>query len=211
MAQNVYSLNVVGYVNIPLIEGFQLIANQLDFDGTGTNNTTVNVLGTNTVPVGTTVYTWSGTKYNIASLAKSKTGVVAWNATNTLAPGEGAWVNVPTGGLTGTSSNLTTVGQVDQGALVNTHVPAAGGYSLVSSMIPLAGGLQTVLGYSNPQVGDQVYQWSITQGKYVINSFTKSKTGVLAWTPAEPSIAVGEGFWLNSQAGGVWSNYFTVQ
>ena len=44
MAQNVYSLNVVGYINIPLVEGFNLVANQLDFDGTGLNNTPANVL-----------------------------------------------------------------------------------------------------------------------------------------------------------------------
>jgi len=38
-AQPVYSANVVGYMNVPLPSGQYIsMANQLDFDGTGTNN-----------------------------------------------------------------------------------------------------------------------------------------------------------------------------
>jgi hypothetical protein len=211
MAQNVYSLNVVGYINIPLVEGFNLIANQLDFDGTGTNNTTSNILGTN-VPLNTTVYTWSGSAYNIASFAKPKGGTAgAWSANYTLNPGQGAWLSIPTGGLAGTSSNLTTVGQVDQGALVNPNLAAAGGYSLLGSMVPLSGGLQTVLGYT-PSLNDAVYQWNTASSSYTISSFVKPKGGTQgAWSPAEPTLGISEGFWLSSGAGAVWSNYFNVQ
>ena len=70
MAQNVYSLNIVGYINVPLIEGFNLVANQLDFDGTGLNNTPANVIGTN-LPLNTTVYGWGGSGYNIATYASN--------------------------------------------------------------------------------------------------------------------------------------------
>jgi hypothetical protein len=211
VAQNVYSLNVVGYINIPLVEGFNLIANQLDFDGTGTNNTTSNVLGTN-VPLNSAVYTWSGSAYNIASFVKLKGATApSWNANYTLNPGQGAWLSIPAGGLAGTSSNLITVGQVDQGGLVNPNLIAGGGYSLVSSMVPLSGGIQTVLGYT-PLLNDSVYQWSTASGSYVINSYVKLKGQTNpSWSPAEPSIGIGEGFWLNSGSGAVWSNYFTVQ
>ena len=57
MAQsNVFSLNVVGYYNLSLTNGFQLVANQLDLDGTGVNNTLQSVFGTSlgSVPPATT-------------------------------------------------------------------------------------------------------------------------------------------------------------
>jgi hypothetical protein len=211
MAQNVYSLNVVGYINIPLVEGFQLIANQLDFDGTGTNNTTSNVMGTN-LPVGSAVYTWSGSKYTISTFALPKGGTTAaWSPEYTLNPGQGAWLSIPTGGLSGTSSNLTTVGQVDQGALVNNYLASGGGYGLVGSIVPISGGLQTVLNYM-PSVGDQVYQWSTSAGKYTISTFAVPKGGTTgAWSPSEPVIQISQGFWLNSGAKSMWSNYFQVQ
>src|SRR5882672_6022591 len=56
MAQgNVYSLNVVGYINVSYTNKFQMVANQLDLDGSGTNNTVQTVFGTN-VPSLSTVY-----------------------------------------------------------------------------------------------------------------------------------------------------------
>src|SRR4051812_11081510 len=59
MAQsNVYSLNVVGYVNVSLTNGFNMVANQLDLDGTGINNTVTNVVGTN-LPVQTRIFAFN--------------------------------------------------------------------------------------------------------------------------------------------------------
>jgi len=204
MAQNVYSLNVVGYYNLTLPAGFSLIANQLDADGTGTNNTAATVFG-NALPAGAVVYTWNGASYNISTFVKAKGGgSTNWSPVYPLNPGEGAWLNVPAGG----AGTYTIVGQVLQGALVNPNLPAAGGYSLVSSMVPLSGGLTTVLGYQ-PLVGDQAYQWNGTD--YTINTFVKAKGGGSTnWSPAEPSLGIGEGFWLKSGAGAVWSNYFVV-
>jgi hypothetical protein len=61
---NVYSVNVVGYINYNLpTNGTYLIANQLDLDGTGTNNTLQSVLGTS-LPNTTTVYVWDGAGWN---------------------------------------------------------------------------------------------------------------------------------------------------
>jgi len=210
MAQNVYSLNVVGYINIPLVQGFNLIANQLDYDGTGTNNTVVNILGTN-LPLKSTVYTWNGTTYASSTFNTVKgTTSAAWNVTTlTLNPGQGAWLSIPS--LAGSSSNLTTVGQVDQGSLVNPNLLANGGFALVGSMVPISGGLQTVLGYT-PLVGDKVYQFSAATQSYLpASSYEKVKgSSSAAWTPAEPTIGIGEGFWMDVGAGAVWSNYFEV-
>src|ERR1044071_5172553 len=60
MAQgSVYSLNVVGYINVTLTNGFNLIANQLDLNGTlnFTNNTVTAVLGTN-LPANSKAYAY---------------------------------------------------------------------------------------------------------------------------------------------------------
>jgi hypothetical protein len=96
-----------------------------------------------------------------------------------------------------------------QGALVNPNIPAAGGFGLLSSIAPISGGIQTALKY-NPQLNDQIYAWNGTG--YNLFGYTKNKAGTATnWSPSEPSIAVGQGFWLNTSAGSTWSNNFTVQ
>jgi hypothetical protein len=211
MAQsNVYSLNVVGYINLTLTEGVNLIANQLDADGYGTNNTVPGVFGS-VLPPGSSVYTWNGASYNIQTWNRNKPGTATnWNTPSySLNPGQGAWVVIPSGTLGTTKSlTVTTVGTVLQGALVNSNLPALGGVSLVSSIVPLAGGLQTALGY-NAGVNDTVYAWNGTS--YTISTYALNKTKTATnWGPSEPAITVGEGFWLKTSAGAAWSNYFTV-
>jgi hypothetical protein len=205
MAQsNVYSLNVVGYVNLTLAEGFNLVANQLDKDGFGTNNTVQGVFAAS-LPPGSSVYTWTGSGYNTATWAKNKQGTATnWNADYALNPGQGAWVKIPTGSGTVT---VTTVGTVLQGALVNPNI--AVGFNLVSSMVPLAGAIMTDLKY-NAGANDAIYAWN--GAGYTTSTYSKNKQGTATnWSPSEPTIAVGQGFWLKAAAAGAaWSNYFTV-
>jgi len=212
MAQsNVYSLNVVGYINVPLVEGFNLVANQLDVDGTGTNNTIVGVLS-NSLPAGASVYTWGGASYNFASYVKNKAGTATnWSGsfTSSLNPGQAAWIAIPSGAFGGTTQSVTTVGNVLQGSLVNPYLAPAGGYNFLSSMTPVAGGLQAALKYP-AAAGDGVYLWNGTT--YNFSSYVKNKAGTATnWSPSEPIVGVAQGFWLNTFAGQVWSNYFIVQ
>jgi hypothetical protein len=213
---NVYSLNVVGYINLPLVEGFNMVANQLDSDGTGTNNTIAGVFGTNlpaTLTASSTVYTWDSVavSYNVATYGSVK-GVIKWSGASTAAfnPGQGAWVRVGAGLGAAT---VTTVGQVMQGSLKNPNLPAAGGFTLVGSQIPLAGGLTATLGYQPQQIvgsSEKVYQWDPVGASFNVNTYGQVK-GVWKWAPAEPTIGVGEGFWLNALAGATWTTNFTVQ
>ncbi|HXS68058.1 MAG TPA: hypothetical protein VN761_04395 [Candidatus Polarisedimenticolia bacterium] len=210
MAQsNVYSANVVGYVNLPLTEGFNLVANQLDLDLSGTNNTIVNVFSNN-LPVNSQIYSWNGSTFDISSFAKNKAGTATnWTLNFTINPGQGFWLSIPTGAFGGGTSNVTVVGNVLQGTLVNTHLPPAGGYSLVSSEVPISGGITTNLNYK-PMLNDQVYVWN--GSAYNIFSYAKNKAGTATnWTPSEPALNVGQGFWLNSGAGATWTNVFIVQ
>jgi len=199
MAQsNVYSLNVVGYVNINLAAGFNLIANPLDLDGNGTNNN-VNTVFSNSLPVGSTVYAFSGGAYANPAAGYTKTGwgggVAAANAA--LQPGGGVFVQVPT------ATTVTVVGNVLQGAVNNPYVA---GFNIRSSKVPQAGLLQTDLLYQ-PVIGDLVYKFnSAAQTYFATSGFTKS-----GWGPSQPNIGVGEAFFLSSAAGGTWTRNFTVQ
>lgn len=226
--QNVYSLNVVGYINLPMIEGFNLVANQLDADGTGTNNTVAGVFSTN-LPLNSKVYLFdpAASSYNIASYAVPKGGTSPiWtyapaSASYSLNPGQGAWVSIPTGAFGGQTQNVTTVGQVLQGNLSNPYLLSAGGFALVSSQIPLAGGLTTTLGYqpqynTTTKAGDKVYLYDPVAVNYTIASYGVLKGGTTpVWSingvAAEPQVAVGQGFWLNSLPGATWTTNFTVQ
>jgi len=214
MAQsNVYSLNVVGYINLPLVEGFSMVANQLDLDGTGTNNTDVEVFGTQ-LPANARIYSWNGTGYNVNTYAKNKTGTATnWTtaAGYPLNPGQGCWVSIPAGSFGGTTQTVTTVGQVLQGTWTNPYLAAGGGFSIISDQIPLAGNIQTQLGLS-PSANDRVYQWNFTAQSYVVSTYAKNKTGTATnWSPGEPSVNVGEGYWLDSASGTTWTQTFTVQ
>jgi len=100
-----------------------------------------------------------------------------------------------------------------QGSLVNQFV-ASGPlnskaiFSPVSSKVPLSGGLQTTLLYT-PQKGDTVYQYVTSWATATTYS---TKTG--NWSPSEPQLALGEGFFLaptNGPAIASWTQNFTVQ
>jgi hypothetical protein len=206
MAQgNVYSLNVVGYVNTTLPEGFSLVGNPLSGDGTGSNDL-ISVVISNQLPLNTTVYAYNGVGYNVSSYAKNKTtGLTNWTPDGPLNPGNGVWIRTPAG--SGTKTN-TFVGNVLQGQDHNPNIPAGGGFALLSPMAPVAGGLTTALNYQ-PILNDTVYKYNGVG--YDVSSYAKNKTtGLTNWTPSEPSIAVGQGFWLKTSAGSVWNQNFTV-
>src|SRR5882762_6016565 len=102
MAQ-VYSLNVVGYVTVNLTNQaptrLTLVANQLDLDGTGTNNTLLTFLGTN-LPVNTIAY---GMNSGVGNFSQSKWGGTTWFPAGPAPvvagcqPGSGLVVALPSG------------------------------------------------------------------------------------------------------------------
>jgi hypothetical protein len=200
----VYSQNIVGYVNVPLVSGYTVLANQLDYDGTGTNNNVGTVFGTNLL-AGTIVYAWQPTLegYVSASWINSK-GTLKWNGnTNAvnaaLNEGYGVFISSP-----GTN-NVTLVGTVIQGTNI---IALATGYNFVSSVAPIAGGLTTTLGYA-PQVGDHAYVWNPTSQGYTGASWINSK-GTLKWNPSEPQLSVGGSAFIQTISAETWTNGFTA-
>jgi len=192
MAQ-VYSLNIVGYVNQAIPAGFSLVACQLQ-------NSTDNKLTSlfTTAPDGTTVYKWSNSqnRYFINDFADG-----SWEGDDlnmTMNPGEGVWFKAPT------PFTNTFVGQI----ALSSSVPIPHGFSIISSAVPQAGTL-TALQYGATE-GDTTYQWSPAQNKYIINDFADG-----AWegdTAGGPTVAVGEGFWLKNPnaSAETWARTFNV-
>jgi hypothetical protein len=221
-AQAVYSQNVVGYVNVPLTNGvFTILAPALDADGNGTNNTVSSLF--TTPSIGDTVYVFNGTTYDVMSYIVKGSGhpvvyTTNWFNNGTLAanyainPGQSVFY------LPSANETVTLTGTVLQGTnLVNTYFPAAGSFQLLSSKVPIAGGLTSVLGYT-PTLGDNVYIYD--NGQYDVYSYISKGSGhpvvyVTNWfnngVLSEPVINVGQGFWLQPAASSSWKQNFIVQ
>jgi len=192
MAQNVYSLNVVGYYNVEMAAGWNLVANQLDQPG---DNTVATVFG-DQLPNNAQVFKFVGGSWSQSDAYLTGVGWLA-GGTITVNPGEGVFVNCPE------ATTVTFVGEVKQGEL---SIPYGAGYSVVSSQVPQAGGVESVLGYA-PQAGDQLVFWSKGDQSFATSAAYVSGLG---WLPSEPSVGVGESFFVSSDAGGTWTRNFAV-
>jgi hypothetical protein len=182
MAQ-VYSVNVVGYVNLTIPSNFSLVANQLD-------NTPDNKISTlfPAPSLGTVFY-----KFDPISGFGSEQYVGSWpggGSSTVMNPGEGAFIFNP-----GSAFTATFVGQVRTGS---TDIAVPGSFSVVSSMFPQAGflydpspGPNGDLGFGVPELGEVIYQFNNISGY-------GSSQWVGSWGTGAaihgPSLAVGEAF-----------------
>jgi hypothetical protein len=189
MAQAVYSVNMVGYINLSVPPGYSMIANQLQ--GASTQ---VSALFT-APPEGTTVYKFNGAGYDIAQFVDGVWEGVAVS----LAPGEGAFMFNPAG----TPYVPTLVGEVVLTSSNPLPGGPSGGYSVRSSVIPQQAPIQSVLNFPAGE-GDTIYRFA--GGGYDISSFIDG-----AWEPAEAQPRVGESFFVfNAGATKNWTRTFPV-
>lgn len=180
---NVYSINVVGYVNRDCAGNgaYTLLANPLD---SGTN--TFNGVLAAALPANSKVLKWNGTGFNTYTRSASGWVPPSGGAT-TLNPGEGFFVQTPAGSST---VPITFVGNVLQGSLTNSF-PLL--FNLSGNLFPDSGTL-TSLGMT-PPAGDKILLWNGVG----YNTYTKSASG---WVPpAGPSINVADGFFVNTPSG----------
>jgi len=189
----VYSANVVGYINVSLTNGFTMVANQLDVDGTGTNNNIATVMGT-AIPANTVVEAWNGVGFSSTKWTGTKWTVSSALFTNAMQPQVGFFVSSPA------NTNIVEVGNVLQGT--NT-VPVAPGFQVVSFKAPITGGIASALGYV-PTKNDVVEIWNGV-------GFSSHKWSGTIWTAGEPSLQVGQAVFLDAVATNNWTQGFTVQ
>lgn len=201
MAQ-VYSLNVVGYVNVTVPAntiggGFAIVANPLN----KTNNDIAQVIPPASVPEGTAVYKWNNatSTYSTRIRTTDDDDNPIWSGALDLSPGIGFWIKNPTAN----PITITFVGEVLQGNLTNS-IPA--GFSMLASQVPQSGDLAAVLNY--PAVdGSTVYFWR--NGGYVTRIRTTDDDDNPIWSgPTVPG--VGEGFWAKETTAKTWWRSFTV-
>ena len=212
-AQNVYSLNVVGYVNVTLPHGqFYAVANPLDASVGGTvagGNDITNLFSTaaGNIQAGSTLATFNSAlvDYDPAITFSGKSG--AWTGNFAMAPGAGAlFYN------NGASDTVVTfVGQVQQGTYTAATIPA-NSFKLAGSPVPLGGdvaNLNTQLGLV-PAAGDTVTTFNGTTVDWNASVTWSAKSS--AWT-GPMAIGAGQGFlyYNNSATVKTWVSNFTVQ
>jgi hypothetical protein len=203
-AQNVYSVNAVGYVNVAFPQGFSIRANPLNATP---NNALGNIFDAAVVPLGTKLYRYDTSvtpaTFRIYTFDTQDDESNNWGTGNAVAlnPGEGFFVKA-----TAAFTN-TFVGEVPQGAASNQAVKQ--GFALKSSVVPQSGRLDTVLGYP-AELGDKVYRLNPDGKTYKVSTFEEGdEPGSTQWTQ-DPTLIVGEGFWLLSKSNKDWNRNFSV-
>jgi hypothetical protein len=189
----VYSVNAVGYVNTPCVQGFTMVANPLQ----STNNTIGSLIPN--PPEFTTLYKWDIPTQNF-DISTFFFG--AWDKPGTvLEPGDGAFIQ------TETPFTITWVGDVLQGSL-STPVPAL--YSIRSSKVPQAGTL-TALSFPTPNEFDTLYKWNTgTQNYDIFTYFFGAWSGPFDPGQTEPTVGVGQSFFYYGNGNLTWNRTFNV-
>ena len=206
MAQNVYSLNVVGYINVTCAGStYTMMANQLN---NGTNGL-AQVLPS--APALSEVLKYNAAKSDYDTAVTDGSG--AWftllgaPSTMTVAPGEGFFF------LNGNSATVTTtlVGEVPQGALSVNF--AANTYTMASAPTPVSYPLDASSGFPIvPLMTYLVYNPAISDYTTYVSDGTGWFTLLGASVPT-PTAGIGQGFFINNPDPAVhtWNINFTVQ
>jgi hypothetical protein len=208
MAQtNVYSLNAVGYINVTLNPGYNIVSCPLICSPDNTINT---LLGpdTNGQYKKWQIYGWNPTASPQAFIPESG-GPSGWanGGTQTINPGQAVWIE--------NQSNITTtvtfVGTVPTGSLTNAIYP---GYNLISSIVPASGDLLTnsIMNLTNqPTKKDQVYTYNPVPSPGAFTGYSAGGNPA-AWTSDPQLPSVGGGFWYESQSAATnyWVENYSV-
>jgi hypothetical protein len=209
VAQNVYSLNVVGYVNVPVPAGYSILANPLSAGVTNGANEVMTPID------GSVFLLWNGAGYSYIGYDLGNGGWVDANSAAAnppaLPPGKGFFFYNP-----GAATTLTFVGQVVPSPGVTNSMTLPSGYSLVSTPMPVSGTLGTaattgaavVPGAVNMPIMDGEVMLSWNGAGYTYQGFDLGNGG---WVDANsaaipaPTITAGKGFFFyNPGAAAPW-------
>ena len=188
----VYSVNSVGYINVPIVPGYNMISNPLvPAGGTLNLNTVLPVAAEDEV-----VFTWNSQtqSYNNSIFVPG----VGWAPNLALAPGEGFFYQALSPGT------LTFVGEVRQTGQGLASKPIVSGYNLISSQVPQAATLD-VLGVPGSE-DDVIFRWNGVAQSYVVGGTFVPGVGWAGGT----TVAVAEAFFLNASVPLTWNRTFSV-
>ena len=196
MAQNVYSVNAVGYINKTIGQNYNLLANPFKVA-----NESLDAL----MPSpgnGTVVYKPSGGSFEIRTYDSSIPG---WDPDGavTINLGDGVICYNP-----GAPFTVTFVGEVSQsvgGAPITNPVHA--GQSIKSSKVSQAGPISASLGFT-PTANVVAYQYDATGLAFQSPNSYAVADGF--WDPAEPTLGYADAIILDSAGEQSWDRVFTV-
>jgi hypothetical protein len=201
------SPNVVGYVNVLVPSGgTNLLSNPLN----GTNNSLNTILPLPAGSDGAAIFRFDATIQNYRDPCEWFDDFGWFSASDpnpTIHPGEGFWFR----NIAGTPLNLTFIGEVPQGNLVN---PLPSGLSIKSSIVPQTASL-TSLGFP-AEDGDvvKVFDPAAQQFKepyQFIDGFGWISSNPDDPGPNGPVIPVGVGFWVEKAGpAAAWSRIFDI-
>jgi hypothetical protein len=214
LAQAVYSVNVVGYINLNLSPGLNLITAQLK----GTNQNVNTILGSTTpvLAANSLLFTWNATgqKFDNAQIAggdnKWYDPVTGTESTTTVNPGQAFFIN-----NVGAAVTMTLVGEVPTFPVTVSVVNGLGFYG---DPAPVS---QNIVTNGFP-VGDNdlLFTWNPT-GQTYNNALIGAgpSPGPTGWydpvsgTLTTVAPAVGQGFVVNRVSGATttWNRTFTIQ
>jgi hypothetical protein len=196
-AQNVYSLNAVGYINVTLDPGYNIVSCPLwATDGNGAiDNTITNLLGPNTNGQFKKwqIYGWNPVAAAFIPDSGTPSGW-ADGGTNTINPGQAVWIENPSN----ITVTVTFVGTVPTGTLTNPIYP---GYNLISTIVPASGDIITnsIMNFTNtPTKKDQIYTYNPLATPNYTGYSAAGNPATWSSDPILPS--VGSGFWYESQS-----------
>jgi hypothetical protein len=218
MAQsNVYSLNVVGYVNVAIPGGgaYTMLANPLNNTGTGGNN--ISNLFSAIAADGDTVFRWNVDNYDFDAVQPTYVAAppAHWSSTFNANIGEGIWyIN------NNNDKTNTFVGEVFQGSYTNLAGPAnagrslvgGGSYNAVGSSAPIGGGFTNAIVGITPNDGDTIFPWDSNAYDFSAVQPTYVAAPPAHWSHLEVQIPPGVGFvYINQGSDQRWVRTFTVQ
>jgi len=203
MAQAVYSVNVVGYINVTMKPGFNLVANQLNATP---NNGLDSVLPASPLESQLLKFVSGNFTADISDGANWIDAGTGNPSTTTVSPGEAFFYFNPAN----TDRIATLVGEVKQGS---STVQLKPGYNMISTVVPQSIPLTTANGF--PQVLEALFLTfnPSTQGydPTLINDGTDwidAGTG----NPAVAQPTVGQGFFYFNPGNSIinWTRSFNA-
>lgn len=211
----VYSQNTVGFYTINLVQGFNLVANQMN-NGDNTINTIMP--GTTPLPDGASLLRWDAANQTFdpnSDLFFAGTGWINLGtgelSTTVLNPGEGCFLEL------GSAASIVLVGDVPEGTLNRNLVP---GFQIISQLTPQTLGLDASAFPAND--GDTLQFWNTGRwvgeptGGYTQGYLYFAGSGWLSFVSGGFEDVVpqlGEAmFYSRGQAGGnaTWTRTFDV-
>jgi len=207
MAQ-VYSVNMVGYTRVTLLEGLSFIANHLKTANSVVPEVLADINGGNT-PFGMTLtkFTYSTQRFDDQNVFNPDDATWS-NPNQTLRPGEAVFVDRPLGNG---NLDVTIVGEVPTGSYPVSVRPFSHSYG---AAIPQPGRLVTDLGFPlnllPPATSLTVSFFDRAtrrfSDQYVLNPDDGS------WLPMEPNVPLNTGFFVDNASSSTvnWDRNFPV-